>query len=540
MADPQLDIAPVAADPYVAEAKDKLQSLRKGLKIDLGPSPQIPTVTDVKRKMVPDVDKPVTSYEDYIQRQNLIRKQEENLSQIESGQKQRVSALESQYAQEQKIVEAQQKAYAADKANEVRRGQEAILQEMDATNSKEFHFSQENMQSIATLFSLLGVIAIGGGKGSRMSVMNTMNSLTGMMKGWQQGRADVWKREKEEFEKNMTKTRAKLEAYSKKAELAWKTMPYDLEKANAIMSELVAETGSQIVSEKAKLQGIPAVATYLNNLFTGADTQFDKFMKSEKQKTDLAHQKKTEEDAAARLKQSKEEFENRKAHQKSMEYFRQQEINLRKQEVKLKETKDASGTLKPTGEVTKNYIGEAQLGADLKNLQDQLKDPELRKLIKDNRLESFLSEEGGKVGNQLLQTEIPSKLRKFISQAQSVRNNVYLSISGKAVTGGEAMRNYGTVPQPGDTAEVIDDKIGVLRKQIAGRQAMSRRLYGALPDLSEMPVSDGAFNVGALQVDSESAPAIPQGVPPSAQWSPSQKTWWWKDNDGKWQSKSME
>lgn len=301
MADSQLDITPVTADPYVAETKDKLQALRKGLNINLGPTPQIPTVTDVRRQLGPDVDKPVTSYEDYIKKQGLVRGQEENLSQIESGQKQRVGALESQYAQEQKIVEAQQKKFAADKANEVRRGQEAILQEMDATNSKEFHFSQENMQSIATLFSLLGVIAIGGGKGSRMSVMNTMNSLTGMMKGWQQGRADVWKREKEEFEKNMAKTRVKLDAYSKKAELAWKTMPYDLEKANAIMAELVAETGSQIVSEKAKLQGIPAVATYLNNLFTGYDTQFDKFMKSEKQRTDLEHQQKMEADSKARL-----------------------------------------------------------------------------------------------------------------------------------------------------------------------------------------------------------------------------------------------
>jgi hypothetical protein len=301
MADSQFDIAPVTADPYVAETKDKLQALRKGLNINLGPTPQIPTVTDVRRQLGPDVDKPITSFDEYTARQGLVRGQEENLSQIESGQKQRIGALESQQAQEQKIVEAQKKAYAADKANEVRRGQESILQEMDATNSKEFHFSQENMQSIATLFSLLGVIAIGGGKGSRLSVMNTMNSLTGMMKGWQQGRADVWKREKEEFEKNMAKTRAKLEAYSKKAELAWKTMPYDIEKSNAMMDELVAETGSQIVREKANLQGIPAVATYLNNLFTGYDTQFDKFMKSEKQRTDLAHQKKMEEDSKERL-----------------------------------------------------------------------------------------------------------------------------------------------------------------------------------------------------------------------------------------------
>jgi hypothetical protein len=77
----------------------------------------------------------------------------------------------------------------------------------------------------------------------------------------------------------MAKTRAKLETYSRKAELAWKTMPYDIEKANAMMDELVAETGSQIVREKARLQGIPAVATYLNNIYTSLDTQFDKFIK---------------------------------------------------------------------------------------------------------------------------------------------------------------------------------------------------------------------------------------------------------------------
>jgi len=314
MADPQLDITPITADPYVAETKDKLQALRQGLKINLGPRLKIPTITDVQRNLG-DVDKPITSFDEYTARQGRVRKQEENVAQAKSEQEQYVGTLESQLAQEQKIADARKKAYAADKADEIRRGQEAILQEMDATNSKEFHFSQENMQSIATLFSLLGVIAIGAGKGSRMSVMNTMNSLTGMMKGWQQGRADVWKREKEEFEKNMSKTRAKLEAYSKKAELAWKTMPYDLEKANAMMDELVAQTGSQIVSEKAKLQGIPAVATYLNNLFTGADTQFDKFIK-QKAETRAG-------ESAAETKRmhdiTKQHYDDIKEHQRAIE-----------------------------------------------------------------------------------------------------------------------------------------------------------------------------------------------------------------------------
>ena len=165
-------------------------------------------------------------------------------------------------------------------------------------------------------------------------------------------------------------------------------------------------------------------------------------------------------------------------------------------------------------------IEKQKFGGRQKNTPNKLTS-ELRNLIKDYRMESFLSEEGGKVGNQLLQTEIPSKLRKFISQAQSVRNNVYLSISGKAVTGAEAMRNYGTVPQPGDTAEVIDDKVGVLLGQINNRQAKARKIYSGLPDLSDISVSEPGFNVNSIQIETpqyspQSVPAIPQGVPPSA------------------------
>jgi len=301
MADPtQLDVKPIEADSYVDEAKNQLTALRGGLKTNLPAYPQIPTVFDLRKQMGSEIDKHITSFDDLVNKQSTVRKQEENLASTEQGLKQYVGALESQYEQEKRIVDIQNKKFAADKANEIRRGQDAILKEMDDTNSKEFHFSQENMQSIATLFSLLGVIAIGGGKGSRTGVMNTMNSLTGMMKGYQQGRADVWKREKEEFEKNMAKTKAKLETYSKKAELAWKTMPYDIEKANSMMSELVAQVGSQIVKAKFDLQGIPETAKYLNNLYTGFGDQFDKFIK---QRT---------EDRAGRQETSKEKYDAEK------------------------------------------------------------------------------------------------------------------------------------------------------------------------------------------------------------------------------------
>jgi len=370
----------------------------------------------------------------------------------------------------------------------------------------QFKPTQENMQSLATLFSLVGMIGVAVGGAGKNSAMGALNSMTGMMKGWQQGRADIWKREKEEFDKNMAKTKAILDDAYKDADRAYKTLAYNREEAAALAGQSVAKLGTQVGKQILDKQGIERYLTYLDGV-----------RKDLKHAEDLASQEKREEKRieaqatrdAVRFAQQEQLQKERFAEQEKLAGRREAAAERR-----LQERLDQKGSgLKPGAEATKNYVGEAQLASDLKSLKDQLKDKELRKLVQDYRLESFLSEEGGKVGNQLLQTEIPSKLRKFISQAQSVRNNVYLSISGKAVTGGEAMRNYGTVPQPGDTPEVIDDKIGVLLGQINNRQAKARKIYGGLPDLSDISTSEPGFNVNSIQIEtpqyaSPSGPAV--------------------------------
>ena len=80
------------------------------------------------------------------------------------------------------------------------------------------------MQSLATLFSLVGMIGVAIGGAGKNSAMNSLNAMSGMMKGWQQGRADIWKREKEEFDKNMAKTKAILDDAYKDAYRAYKAL----------------------------------------------------------------------------------------------------------------------------------------------------------------------------------------------------------------------------------------------------------------------------------------------------------------------------
>ena len=96
-----------------------------------------------------------------------------------------------------------------------------------------------------------------------------------------------------------------------------------------------------------------------------------------------------------------------------------------------------------------------------------------------------MSEEG-KVINQLLSSDIPPELSKFLNKVSQLRNNYYLNISGKAVTGGEALRNYGVVSQPGDTPEKMAIKMESMLENVEQNIDTKRQLF-TLPEIKRKP-----------------------------------------------------
>jgi hypothetical protein len=188
-----------------------------------------------------------------------------------------VGELESGREKALKIGEAGVAEYAADRATQIKQGQEQIKLE---NPYPKFIPTQENVQSLSTLFSLLGVIAIGGGSKNKLSAMGAINSMTGMLKGWREGRADLWKQEQIKFEKDMAQVKANLDSAARDADLALKMLPYDVRKAEAMMQELVAKTGSQILTQKANLQGVQEAAKYVKEIQSGFKEAFEQNLKT--------------------------------------------------------------------------------------------------------------------------------------------------------------------------------------------------------------------------------------------------------------------
>ena len=314
-----------------------------------------------------------------------------------------------------------------------------------------FKPTKDNFVDLAGLFGLMSIMSSGSGGQGKYSAMNALGNMGAAMQGYRQGRKDLADKELKEFNANMQRVKAHNEKVMQGVKQLQELLGKDIAAYEAKKAEILAYDNNSVVAAQIARNNIQGAIDTTNELAKNIRLMQEKRMA-------LAER------AAAR------------------------------------EAKQQSGTIKPSAAFTANYVGEAQMASDLKNLGTQLKDPKLNKLIKDNRLEAFMSEEGGKIGDQLLQTEIDPQLRRFLIAARAVRNSYYLTISGKAVTGGEAMRNYGVVPQPGDDPGVLSDKIETLTNQIRGRQAMARKVY-SLPDLSNIPVSEGDFDVRQIPVD---------------------------------------
>jgi hypothetical protein len=368
---------------------------------------------------------------------------------------QRQGKLEQDIGVAQQAVKQYEAESRADIATQEREAAQRVEQNLDVVREKfpykEFHPTKDNIESISTLFGLIGVIGAALGGSGKMSAVTSLNAMGGMMKGWQLGRADLWKKEKDEFDKGMLRVKAILEDAYKDADRAMKTLAYNRSEAEALAAQSAAKLGGQVGKQILAKQGIEPYVKYLTSV-----------------KQDLTEaEKRASEEKKFKAEQS----------------FRDRQLALKERQTQAMEAKgQQGGFLKAGAKIAEGYTADIVLKNDLQGLIQDLQNPKLNQLLKQYRVEAFLTEEG-KVLNQLLSSEIPPELLQFLTKVRDIRNNYYLNISGKAVTGGEALRSYGAVPQPGDDAQGMLNKIGGMEKRINDSIQVKRQLY-RLPEIN--------------------------------------------------------
>lgn len=193
-----------------------------------------------------------------------------------------------EFAQEQNVAtRTAAKARARGEALDVERtaieDSEAMrgLADVDRQMEAPFTPTKDNAMDLAALYSLIGVVgfAIGaGGKGNAMAAMSAMN---GMAKGYQQGRMDLYAREKDQFDTNLRQLRTRSETLGRELERITKLAAYDRQRAELEADALFAEQGATFMREYKDKFGLPKALELAKQNVDSKDKIFQMVVKEE-------------------------------------------------------------------------------------------------------------------------------------------------------------------------------------------------------------------------------------------------------------------
>ena len=368
-----------------------------------------------------------------------------------------------QAKQEKELVSARGEVETTKKqAEDIRGAQDTYQTQLQAEPLPAFVPDKESAKDIAGLFSMVSVIGMLLGGGGKLNSMQALSAMNGMLEGHQKGRSDLYKKQSIEFDKNFKSMIRKHEEFRKKMEDAVKLAAVDKEAGLADAKMAAVEAGSPIIKAMVERGEIVRALQTLNDTVQGREAAL-KLVLTEQDKA-AVRKATADRDAAAERR-----------------YLAQ--MAQARELAKIRASSSTGNFLKPGAKVSEAYVADNQLKTDIEDILKDLKtNPSLVNDLKKYRVEAFLTEEG-KVLNQLVSEDIPPNLRQFLTKVRDVRNNYYLNISGKAVTGGEALRSYGTVPQPGDDAGQMIDKLSGMSNRVSTAISIKQQLYG-LPSLN--------------------------------------------------------
>jgi len=128
--------------------------------------------------------------------------------------------------------------------------------------------TKENTQDLATLFSLVSVIGMAIGGGGKQNAQQAMSAMNGMLEGHQKGRADLYKQQQIEFDKNFKAMQAAVQSAEKEYEEAVKMHMVDKEAGEMARKMALAKMHSPMLKAMEDRLGPLAVLNTLKELRT--------------------------------------------------------------------------------------------------------------------------------------------------------------------------------------------------------------------------------------------------------------------------------
>jgi len=157
-----------------------------------------------------------------------------------------------------------------------RTAEKTYTERMAETPLPAFAPSEDNAETLGALFSGINLIGVLMSRGAgRNSAMSAMKSMTGMLEGYRSGRMDLYKRERDIFEKNYKRIQDIQTQFSKDMDRALKIAEVDLESGKAAAQSAAASAGIPIAEQLARAGDFKALASTAKEVTSLIKSQTD-------------------------------------------------------------------------------------------------------------------------------------------------------------------------------------------------------------------------------------------------------------------------
>ena len=235
--------------------------------------------------------------------------------------------------------------------------QEAAMQGYQEKIEKEplpaFIPSKDNAQDIAGLFGVISVISMLVGGGGRMSGQLALGNMNGMMEGYRKGRKDLYEKERSEFDKNFKSMIQKHAEFRQEMEDAVKLAATNKEEGFRAAEMAAVKAGSPIVQAMLRRGRLIESRDLVKESGKGAEHALQM-------------------EAKAREQEEAQKFRREQA---------QQAADLRRDLATIKATGSGAGALPKDKETNNEHRFRYSAINNLQEVLDELKNPEVRKLI---------------------------------------------------------------------------------------------------------------------------------------------------------------
>lgn len=195
--------------------------------------------------------------------------------------------------------------------------------------------TKETAGDMAQLFALINIAGFAMGAGGKRNAQAAMSAMNGMMEGYQKGRMDLYKKEKEAFETNVKRLKTLYDTLDKEINDAMQTLQTDRQAGLAKLKMAYAKTGADFYKNMEEKRGVAAMYEH---------------HKAAKQEIDKVIERVTRDEERARA----QAFRESQARESS--FFRRQSLGMQQQMLQLRmdqaaKSAEAKGNKPPAKEL---------------------------------------------------------------------------------------------------------------------------------------------------------------------------------------------